>query len=395
MNGEEIDWEDRDEDFEREESQEENGTEKVTLADFDNLILAPSDWTVGTIYEQIGSQIDLDPEFQRRNVWSRRAKSKFIESIFLGVPIPQILLTSKKGSRSSFLVLDGKQRLTTIKEFIDGKFIDGSKFTLRGLDVLENLNAKSWSSIGKDPEWRDRFLNCTLRTAVLKGWDGEPVLYEIFHRLNSASVRLSPMELRMSLHPGSFLRFIIKWTEEIGPIHHLIKKRMPDPRMNDVELAVRYLAFNDGSFVYHGNLKQFLDDCCKDFNARFESDPDFEAEIVRRLELLNTSIVSGFDIFGEDFCRKWIGRSFEKMFNRALFDIFVWSLSDTKVRTWALDNKIEFVEAFKTLCSNNNFIRAIETTTKSTTNTRRRFGDWREVIESLTSVALTQPEIAE
>ncbi|WP_226663228.1 DUF262 domain-containing protein [Alteriqipengyuania lutimaris] len=391
------DWDDRDDDFEIEDPQEESDGSQVKLEDFDNLILAPSDWTVGTIYEQIGVQIDLDPDFQRRNVWSAKAKSKFIESIFLGVPIPQILLTSKKGSRSSFLVLDGKQRLTTIKEFLDGKYLSDRKFNLRGLDVLGDLNGKSWEKISKDSEWRDRFLNATLRTAVLKGWDSEPILYEIFHRLNSGSVRLSPMELRMSLHPGPFLKFIIKWTEEIGPIHQLIRKTIPDPRMNDVELAVRYLAFSDSQFTYRGNLKQFLDECSMVYNERLENDPEFEVQIVDRLAELNTGLQAGMDIFGErTFCRKWLGSSYEPRFNRALFDVFSWSLAVPAVRDWALSHRTEFIDGFKALSQQDpSFVRAIETTTKSTTNTRLRFERWANVVENLTGVDLVLPEIAE
>lgn len=390
-------WEDRDDDFEVEDAQEETDSTQIRLEDFDDLILAPSDWTVGTIFEQIGVQIDLDPDFQRRNVWSAKAKSKFIESIFLGVPIPQILLTSKKGSRSSFLVLDGKQRLTTIKEFVDGSYLSGRKFNLRGLEVLSELNGKSWKVISKDSEWKDRFLNATLRTAVLKGWESEPILYEIFHRLNSGSVRLSPMELRMSLHPGPFLKFIIKWTENIGPVHQLIRKTMPDPRMNDVELAVRFLAFTDGRFTYHGNLKQFLDECSLTYNEQFENEPNFETEVIERLANLNRGLEAGMEIFGErSFCRKWLGTSYEPRFNRALFDVMSWSLANDAVRSWALDNQTELVDGFKELSNNDSdFIRAVETTTKSTTNTRLRFDRWGNVISNLTGLNLTIPKTAD
>lgn len=285
------------EDFEAEEPQNEMDGLSVSVADFDGLILAPSDWTVGTIYDQIGKQIDLDPEFQRRDVWSRRAKSQFIESIFLGVPIPQILLSSKKDSRNEFLVLDGKQRLTTIKEFFDGQYTDKKTFRLRGLSVLDDeLSGKTWQQIEKIDDWRNRFRNATIRTAVLRGWHNESVLYEIFHRLNSGSVRLSPMELRMSLHPGPFLKFIISWTSEIGPIHRILNKSTPDQRMRDVELAIRFLAFSDKNFQYTGNLKQFLDDCSLEYNAKFEDD-EHQASIIERLRNLNLAIDAGSDIF--------------------------------------------------------------------------------------------------
>lgn len=389
-------WYDRDEAFEVPEPQEETDSQNVTVADFDGLVLAPSDWTVGTIYEQIGKQIDLDPDFQRRNVWSTSAKSKFIESIFLGVPIPQILLSAKRDVRSSYLVLDGKQRLTTVREFLDGKHSNGRSFKLRGLTVLENdLAGKDWQKIRKDEDWKDRFLNATLRTAVLKGWQNEAVLYEIFHRLNSGSVRLSPMELRMSLHPGEFLKFIIRWTETIGPLHHLLQKSEPDPRMGDVELCVRHLGFSDGGIEYRGDLKAFLDKISMTYNDNFDEE-DFRAEVSARLQSMNDAIDAGIAIFGEKrFCRKWLGDEYERRFNRAIFDVLVGSLVDGDFRVWAQQNSEEVTSSFQDLCvTNQGFLRAVETTTKTVDATRTRFTAWYSVVEQISGIKLALPNIA-
>lgn len=392
----EVAWEDRDEDFELSEPQEETDSRNVAVVDFDGLVLAPSDWTVGTIYEQIGKQIDLDPEFQRRNVWSTRAKSKFIESIFLGVPIPQILLSSKREARSSFLVLDGKQRLTTIREFLDGKYSNGRVFRLRGLTVLEdNLSGKDWQKIQKDEEWKDRFLNATLRTAVLKGWKNEAVLYEIFHRLNSGSVRLSPMELRMSLHPGEFLKYIIKWTEEMGPLHHLLLKSEPDPRMGDVELCVRFLGFSDGTIQYRGDLKAFLDNVSMTYNEAFD-DEDFKDSVSMRLREMNDAIEAGMEVFGErKFCRKWLGSDYERRFNRAIFDVLIGALAVPEFRSWARENPTLVVQAYQQLCSTNHaFVRSIESTTKTTEATRTRYSAWYDAAGEISGIKLALPNIA-
>jgi hypothetical protein len=382
-------------DFEVEDPQNELDALSVSVEDFDGLVLAPSDWTVGTIYDQIGKQIDLDPEFQRRDVWSRRAKSQFIESIFLGVPIPQILLSSKRESRNEFLVLDGKQRLTTIKEFFDGKYTDQKTFRLRGLSVLENdLSGKTWQQIEKIDDWRNRFRNATIRTAVLRGWQNESVLYEIFHRLNSGSVRLSPMELRMSLHPGAFLKFIISWTSEIGPLHTVLNKTVPDQRMRDVELAIRYLAFADQNIEYKGNLKEFLDDCSLQYNANFEDD-DFRDTIVTKLQNLNHAIDEGMDIFGPKcFSKKWTGREYEFRFNRAIFDVMAGSLSDEQFRMWAHEHPVEVQDSFKKLCvENKDFIRAVESTTKTPENTRKRFEAWYNAVKEVSGIELAVPNI--
>ena len=108
MNQTEISWEDRDQ-FEDETTTENEEDIQVAAQDFERLLIAPSDWTVSTIYDLIGKQLQLDPAYQRRNVWQVKAKSQFIESLLLGIPIPQILLASKAGQKNSFLVLDGKQ----------------------------------------------------------------------------------------------------------------------------------------------------------------------------------------------------------------------------------------------------------------------------------------------
>lgn len=387
------DWEDRDE-FENEDATEGEDDVVVTAAQFEELVIAPSDWTVSTIYNLIGKQLELDPAYQRRNVWAQRSKSKFIESLMLGIPIPQILLASRAGQKNAFLVLDGKQRLTAIKEFIDGKYADGKRFKLRGLRMLKELEGKTWAEIKDDPDWANRLENEPIRTTVLRGWGSEGVLYEIFYRLNSGSVRLSPMELRMSLHPGEFLKFIISWTEKIGPVHRLLRKRQPDPRMGDVELAIRFLAFRRGDLVYEGDLKRFLDRCCEVLNGQFADDA-LKAATEAELGSMTDAIEAGFEIFGDNrFCRKFSEKAYERRFNRAVFDVQVGALAEPNVRSWSLANRQQVVELFEELSSSTPaFVRAVETTTKSVESTRARFGLWYGCIEKASGIKLALPNI--
>ena len=79
---------------------------------FSQAVLYASDWTVETVVSQLErGNIELNPQFQRRDAWSARAKSRFIESIILGLPIPQIVLAERRNQRGRYIVLDGKQRL--------------------------------------------------------------------------------------------------------------------------------------------------------------------------------------------------------------------------------------------------------------------------------------------
>lgn len=394
MNDEvEPDWPDRDDEFENSENSEDSSDLSISVKDFGELLVAPADWTIGTLYSQIGVQIDLDPAFQRRNVWNTKAKSRFIESLFLGIPIPQILLSSKKGQKSSFIVLDGKQRLLTIKEFIDGKFSNNNRiFKLKDLRVLKELEGKTWEQIKKDTAISGDLLNETQRTTVLRGWENENVLYEIFFRLNSGSVKLSPMELRTSLYPGDFLRFIVGWTEKIGPLHKLLRKTQPDPRMADVELSVRYLAISDNDIVYIGDLKKFLDEICQRYNGQWTD--EFGEAISAKLDKMNSAIDAGMRVFGEKgFCRKYVADDFENRFNRAIFDVMVTSLSDDGFRAWALANPRETKDAFIALSADNEFVRSVETTTKSVEATKTRFSKWFEEVKKISGLELAMPAI--
>lgn len=383
----------RDEDFEADEPRERPEDLEISALDFEQLLVAPSDWTVGSILNQIGKQIDLNPEFQRRGVWSVRAKSSFIESLLLGIPIPQVLLAAKKDNRNSFIVLDGKQRLLTIKQFHDGELEDGAVFSLKGLRVLKSLEGRTWKELSVEREWADKFLNMTQRTAVLRGWQREDVLYEIFHRLNSGSVKLSPMELRMSLYPGPFLKFIIAWSEQLGSMHELLNLNHPDKRMADVELAIRHLAFGDPRLIYDGNLKTFLDRACQQLNEDF-STPKGRTDIENKIKDMEDGIAVVISVFGRNgVCRKWKGGKYERVFNRAIFDIQVGSLSLKSVRAKVLKAPEKFERAFRELSEGDGeFVRALETTTKSVAAVSKRFSAWYAMVEREYKVNLSTPK---
>jgi hypothetical protein len=78
--------------------------ERTELAQFNQAVLWGTDWTVETVLAQIGREnIEINPQFQRRDAWTRATKSRFIESVILGLPIPQVVLAEKSEERVSIL----------------------------------------------------------------------------------------------------------------------------------------------------------------------------------------------------------------------------------------------------------------------------------------------------
>lgn len=379
--------------FEEDEGTEGSGDYKIDPSDFAEIFVVPSDWTVSTLRSELVDIVDLEPHFQRRSVWTARAKSKFIESLILGIPIPQILLAERRDERNKFLVLDGKQRLSAIKEFFDTSGED-SAFKLQGLDDLTELNGQSWPSLKEGHPKIVRAIDAAvIRTAVIRGWQRDDVLYEIFHRLNSGSVRLSPMELRMSLIRGPFVREAIRQTAECQNLQKMLGLKTPDKRMKDVEVAIRHFAFQDFSIEYRGNLKEFLDGYCKKMNIKF--DVGQEIEEISRLEKL---ISVGLSVFPEGtFSKKYVPEKdrFEGSFNRAVFDVLGGSLASEEVQLAAKNDTDKFLHVYKSVFNNTSFVRSVESTTKSITATKYRYVTWYNLIKKEFGCDLRLPVIKE
>ena len=188
-------------------------------------VLWATDWTIETLYSQLEKgNIELNPEFQRREAWDDTKKSRFIESVLLGFPIPQIVLAERKGKKAAYVVIDGKQRLLSVRRFCasdsDPEF---KPFKLSGLNIRAELNGKTFSNMKEDANLVDEvraFENQTIRTTIIRNWPGEEFLYTVFHRLNTGSVPQSPQELRQALHPGPSLTFADKFTQGSKAVPH-------------------------------------------------------------------------------------------------------------------------------------------------------------------------------
>jgi len=237
--------------------------------DLSNSVLYNTDWTVETIVSQLKKgRIDINPVFQRRDAWTVKAKSLLIESVLLNFPVPAITLAERSKERT-FIVVDGKQRLSSLSQFFGG--MPNSKFNsfkLLGLTQLKELNGLDYSQLGEThPGFAAQLDNYSVRTNVIRGWKNDEILFSIFHRLNSGSVKLSPQELRQSLHPGPFTEFITNYSDKSPALRDIFPGDQPDFRMRDIELITRYLALAYFIDDYRGDLKKHLDRTVEKLNS--------------------------------------------------------------------------------------------------------------------------------
>jgi hypothetical protein len=347
---------------------------------FDAIVFA-TDWTTETLLNQIQrGNLELDPIFQRRDAWDRRKKSRFIESLIVGLPVPQVVLAERKGRRGEFLVLDGKQRLLSVDQFARGEF------KLSGLDLRADLNRKSYEDLPAGD--RLSLDTQTIRTMVVRNWKREEFLYLVFLRLNTANVPLSPQELRQALHPGPFVAFVNEYTLANPEFSSMLRRDgRPDFRMRDVELLVRYFAFARYLDRYNGNLKDLLDRTCEGLNVEMAHGP---ANIESEADACRLAIASVQKVFGEHAFRRWNRNAYERPFNRAIFDALIFHARDQNVRA-AMEAAPAIAEqAFKTVCDFPEFQEATTTTTKSTEAIHARVSLMGDVLSTHLNVAVPQ-----
>lgn len=331
-------------------------------------VINQADWTVQTILQQIEKgKIELNPAFQRREAWRIPHKSRYIESMILNVPVPQIVLAERKDKRGNFIVIDGKQRLLALRQFHASprdKTYEG--FSLTGLTIRTDLERIDYAKLSTDillEGDHDALENSTIRTAVIRNWDDETFLYTVFLRLNTGSVPLSPQELRQALHPGDFVRFVDDYSITSKQLQGILGLNKPDSRMRDAEMVIRYFAFRNFLPTYVGNLKPLLDTTAEHFNKVWRSDQAIIQQQVNDFEAAISTVVDIFSI--KSAFRKWNGQEYESALNRAVFDAMMHYFDHKAVRDAATAKKAEVEDAYKRLCINDRFREAIEGTTKS------------------------------
>lgn len=363
-----------------------------TISEFRDLSLSASDWTVETLCRQIEKgNIEISPSFQRREVWGEEKKSSFIESLILGIPVPQIVIAQKQGVRGKYLVLDGKQRLLSILGFYQ------NQYKIVDAELILDIKGMTYETLNDG--YRDALDNATIRTVRLSGWKSDSVLYTIFHRLNSGSVSLNTQELRSAIFVGPFTAFAASFTEYDYEFASLFNSKAngPDFRMRDVELLTRYCGIVHNPGLYRGNLKVFLDNVTDWLNkmndtARYSA---YAEDAVRTVSLYR-DIYSLIKIENRAVCPfSLIQIGKRPRFNRAVFDALCYPLQDMNVRSAVAEKKGRVAEVLEMVLTSQDFIDNCSITTKTSRSIVSRVNTWSSSLNEILKIPIKTLELSE
>jgi hypothetical protein len=357
---------------------------------------SPNDFNVKTIYDFIISGSIKIPDFQRNYVWDLKRASKLIESIITGIPIPQIFLYEE--SKNNFLVIDGQQRLMTIYYFINKRFPNKDKRSeLRDIyderrkipeEILENDDYFSKFNLklpGKTPEKVNRLdrLNYDTLEEYKRTFELRPirmiiikqnappndtsVIFEIFNRLNSGGVNLTPQEIRASLYYSDFYK-MLKRINQAEQWRKLLGQPDPDVHMKDIEIILRGFAMLIEGYNYKPSMTRFLNTFSE--NAKKMSKPDIDYLESLFITFLNKCAPLGNKVF--------ISR--KGKFNISMYEAIFTAVCKKPYESKSLDiDAIDKVK-FDNLKENIDFINSIQSHTTNTTKVETRLKTAKKVL---------------
>lgn len=219
------------------------------------------DITVKQLVDMVGErQVNVAPDYQRRFVWDDTRQSQLIESIFLGIPIPSLFMATNENS--TWEVIDGLQRLTTLTNYIDPTLSDrpvdpSLPLKLKGLEKIPSLNGSHFGDLPSSLQLN--FLTRPLRITVLNDRSDYQVRFDLFERLNTGGITLHEQEIRNCVFQGPFNDFLKKCSED-ERLRNLVRRTDKVGRGNVEELTLKFFAYFENRENFRHSVKDFLND---------------------------------------------------------------------------------------------------------------------------------------
>jgi len=332
----------------------------------------PYDLVVDSLIDQIKSgtiflePLQMRPNFQRHYVWTDDLASRLIESILLNVPIPPCYLSQNDAFELD--VIDGQQRLFSIYRFCE------NQFALTGLEVYTDLNKLRFHQL---PSRLQRQLKThTLRLVAVTNDSHPEIKFDVFQRLNSNTVPLNSQELRNCIYRGT-LNELLKQAVTYEPWLRILGKRLPDKRMRDEELVLRFFAFHIGGLSsYRTPQKHWLNDAAK-------AGRRYPPERIEDLKLVWTrAIDTALTWFEPSECFRRPSDGKVRAVNRALFDLTLHAATST-TPLGAESSRNQFRSCYAELLSSDEFLDLVSRAVDHTSRTVRRFKLWNDAFKGV------------
>lgn len=279
-----------------------------------------------------GDELRIDPVFQRLFRWDDERKTRFIESILLGIPFPPIFVFQDQNG--VWELIDGLQRLSTVFQFTGDLKGDRAEelgpLILNGTLFLPSLSGKRWEDSAEGAEdgigqilqiWIKR---ARMRVEILKSESDLSAKFELFQRLNTGGVVLTDQEVRNSIAVSinrDFYDWLIARSNEPAFKTTTDQTDTALEAQAGVELALRFFAFRSVPYQPGLDVHEYLDRALMQMATNPGFDMTTEAEVFgRTFQFLN-------DALGHRAFKRWNGQTFAGKFLMSVFEVLATGVS--------------------------------------------------------------------
>jgi hypothetical protein len=323
-------------------------------------------------------EIDLAPDFQRKaDLWTDDKKSRLIESMLIRIPLPVFYFDATEDTK--WLVVDGLQRLSTIRHFMVTKD-PASRLRLQGLEYLRQHEGKTFDALPRDLQ--RRIEETQIFAHLIQPGTPIEVKYNIFKRINTGGLVLTAQEIRHALYQkekgaNHLLRELADSSEFLEATDNAIDKE----RMLDCEFVLRFVSFSLTPYTQYveANMDAFLNRHMMQIND--DGEGPVRADLRRRF---SQAMRTAYQIFGKDAFRKRFGaQERRKPINKALFE--VWSVALGNLDPGSIDKLVSKKEVVKhnlavVLNEDREFEAAITQGTRDVKRVNKRFSTIEKII---------------
>jgi Protein of unknown function DUF262 len=276
----------------------------------------------------VEGDLDIHPEFQRIYRWKEPQKSRLIESILLGIPLPSIFVAQRDDG--IWDVVDGVQRLSTIFSFL-GIYLDengnrSSPLVLTGTDQLPTLAGIQWeasasaSESGFSKELQRAFKREKIDIKIIKKESDSSAKFELFQRLNTLGSSLSPQEVRnclLLMIDKDFYRWLLELSSYQPFKNTLTLTERQFDEQYDMELVTRFIVLVRPDWEQLAKLEdvgQYLTDAIR----KLVSEKLVDRATTERVFKETFDLLS--EAYGENAFRREANGQFKGAFSIALFE---------------------------------------------------------------------------
>ncbi|UXM94949.1 DUF262 domain-containing protein [Bartonella sp. HY329] len=337
--------------------------DEVPLVEFDISVI-PADPSLELLVSKLERDDIIIPFYQRRFVWKIEQASRLIESFLMGLPVPQVFFYIN--DENQYEVIDGQQRLLSVKYFFEGYFGEPDNqnkhqvFKLKGLSDLSAYNGKTFSDLA--PKDQRKLRNATLRTISIRQLSPSSQndsVFHIFERLNTGGTQLRPQEIRNAVYRGNIVNEL-KTLNSDSNWQSILGLNKPDKNQKDIELLLRLFALFQNWQNYESPMVKFLNIQMaenRDFSSKrailFKERFPLVAKLVKQnienpfrprrvlnIAILETIMVSLLEI--NDVLDVNVNQYYDNLIKKTEFLDLI--KSDGTTKTFGLRNRIEYAK---------------------------------------------------